>query len=384
MPKRIFTWGPIGGHVSIFGTPSTQYFDSSGDSGWLKFQVPKTGTISYVGCHVQAVTGSPPAMKVGIYNLDANGVGPNTSSPYGSMVAASYTVSAPGWQWVNLGSPASATKGDWVVAGFHIDAVNPDGSNKFAYSIYGMYLYGMPYHELGYMSSRFEGDGGTLAVKYDDGEICGLAFTDAEWRTATLRANTTPDEWGAKFTLEHAFAVNGAKFQHGSGSGSSAVAYTIKLYDASDNVLRSTTTPVGWTGSNDDISGLWAPIVLAANRTYRVTIQGDSSANGSRYLRIPMESAAAKLVFPCGGDWQECQRTDNGAWTDTPLSLPASRALRRRFRRQHGADLWLKNFAPTDRGWQAANHRSRQEQHTPSTTATTKSAGPSKCHAPEP
>lgn len=323
MNKR---WGPSANRIMLAGVGaalSGQSLNDADNSLAGLFCLPKAGTINKIGFYIISENGTSPAYKVGLVTIDSSGN--PTGTAYGGSAIETPTFTAAGWTWVTLATPATAVAGEFAGVRIWPHTSAPDGTNyiRLAYTIMDQIGH------LGvslYLVSWAKSAGGSLfAIQYDDGTIFGNALTSVS-PYSTINTGTTPDEIGGKFRVPIPMTVYGVTFITNEIYIGSAAAFTIKLYDAADNVLSSSTVSdkdfVNQTGRYH-LSIYFAPVDLTPNTTYRVTILPTVGTNGN----IPVawwafESIAAKNTYAEGADWQKTERTDAGAWTDTELALP--------------------------------------------------------------
>lgn len=320
-------WGPGANRVfnnGIGAALSGQSLSDSDNSLAGLFCLPKAGSINKIGFYIISENGASPAYKVGLVTIDSSGN--PTDTAYGGSAIETPTFTAAGWVWVTLATPATAVAGEFAGVRIWPHTSAPDGTNYIRVASTIMDQIG----HLGvatYLTSWAKSAGGSLyAIQYDDGTIFGNALTSVS-PYSTINTGTTPDEIGGKFTVPVPMTVYGLTFSTNEVYIGSACTFTVKLYDAADNVLSSTTISdkdfVNATGRTH-LSIYFAPINLATNTTYRITVLPTTGTNGN----IPLgwwafESAAAKATYNEGTYWEKTERTDAGAWTDTALALPA-------------------------------------------------------------
>lgn len=316
-PGQVIAASPSSGSMS-----GQQLNDADNAVGWV-FNVPKSGSITKIGVYCTAETGTSPAYNAGIVTVD--GSGDPTVTAYGGATNGTITFTAEGMYWLTLPAPATATAGEWAAVRVWPTASAPDGSN------YASVLISIPWighGRAGYYTTGWTfasgGRGPNFAIEYSDGSIFGFAPA-SRTNTVLLRSDTTPDEYGNKFTSPSAMTVIGISCCHYNGMGSSS-ALTVTLYDSGDNVLASTAiSDKDFVNDTEQITAFFAPVTLAAGQIYRITITATVSGSGGSIYpsRFIFDSAAAKDAMPGAVGHVATYRTDAGAWTDTTAEVAA-------------------------------------------------------------
>lgn len=162
----------------------------------------------------------------------------------------------------------------------------------------------------------------SVALEYEtDGyvPINDLIYPMVSIASPSIDTGTTPDEIGFRFQLPMRAQCDGCwlRFDYDGD-------VDIVLYDSDGTtVLRSMTlTALGRSltaGQNQ--CGVWDPVTLDANTTYRITMKPTTLTNVVIYTFLANgvnEMAGA----PGGAQFYRAHRTDAGAWTDTTTERP--------------------------------------------------------------
>lgn len=326
-------WGPT--YICTGTGFDTLALNNANRSVGVIFEAPKSGQITHVGNEIRQIVGNPPAYNVGIVELDQ--WGDVTALDYGGSIHAAYDYAAAGWTWVALSTPATVTAGDKIAARLWSGAIAPDGGNHAIVGMSGIALgtgllvgaIGTEYHLMprGWYYRNFgiyiEGLPAGMAARYSDGQIIGLAATDDFLNY--YHAGSTPDEVGCVFTLPFNVTCIGAHvpFEWVEGVGNQ---YEIRLYDAGGTVLASHVTLDADVEHADWLLGevevYWNTVSLLAKATYRLTIRALHVANRINPWGFTFDTATERACLPEGSRWMKTERTDLGAWTDTPEACP--------------------------------------------------------------
>lgn len=280
------------------------------------FVIPKTGTITKVGLNVGAITGNPPAYKVGLVTVDTNG--DPTTSAYGGGSLDDFYVYSTGYKWITLTTPSSGSLGDVACVHIYPGATPPDSSNYIRVSYSDLYDGVSPTYAY-YTPSYWTRNGSAthFAIQYDDGDIYGFPVTGAiDW---SIDSGTTPDEVGSKFTVPVEMYCIGMLFPTNAYSDVGCI-FDVYLYDADDTVVASKT--------GIDMSDYWtvygqAPVywenevILEKDAIYRLTLK-PTTTNNLLMFGYRFESAASRATksLPESDRWTYTKRTDGGSWTD--------------------------------------------------------------------
>lgn len=95
------------------GDLSAATLNDTNNAEALIIQVPKDGSITKIGLNVFNITGNPPAYNFALTTVDS-GTGYPTQTAYGGSSIESEDFTTTGWKWVDLTTPATATKGNFV------------------------------------------------------------------------------------------------------------------------------------------------------------------------------------------------------------------------------------------------------------------------------
>lgn len=306
-----WVWGPASGTVGP--SPHANGFltyplDDLNDAIRVRFSVPKDGTLSKIGVYIDAVTGTPPAYQMVFKDMAGNA--------YGGCAAQSINFTATGWQWITLGTPATASAGDIIDAVLEPTASAPDASNCVTVRYKGMgALSFLPQLATFTTSWILQGQHG-VGVLYSDDSVAIPGVYDG---CLDMDTDTTPDEAGGLFTLPFACKCRG--IQVNVRLASAASDFTISLLDASNNVLGTATWDATYGADNGEYDFAFDEVSLSASTQYRAIIKPTTTTNVGLTM-AQCDAAASKLWFPEGERWQLSERTDEGAWTNTATAVP--------------------------------------------------------------
>lgn len=314
-------WGPASvGSVSV-GTGAltgNALNDADNTVAW-SFCIPKDGTITDIGFYINSTGGTPPAYNTGIVTLDT--AGRPTTTPYGGSSITSYTPTATGWKWVTLNTSATANAGDFAAVYIYPSASTPNGTNNI--TVVNSSVCDNGGVQLNYTTAYTTGaTASTYAIKYSDGSIHGIALS-TNTVTVQVRSNTTPDEVGCVFQVPAQMVCYGAKFHAVGASWGSAATLEVVLYDASNNVLATTTvSDKDFLDDSNTNNIFFDGVTLSANTNYRLALKPTTGTSGDIYTpKWTFESTAALAAIPCGDTWQYTSRVDAGSWTDDNVSV---------------------------------------------------------------
>lgn len=322
----LLTWGPF--YPGIKASVTTSWAGIALNAAAAKmasqFSVAKAGTINKAYIFVSSVTGSPPDYVATIVTVSQ---GP-TTTPYGGSAAQTFTPVL-GWNEITFATPATAVRGDLIALAITTGGTAPDASNYITVSYGSCSAFPVLGTPSGYKYSvtsyykQSEYSAFVAGLRYSDGSpVAPLSTVTGD---AEVESDTTPDEVGAKFSVPFACKLAGFRvliyYDH-----PTLTSCKVTLYDASDNILaeRTYTEDGNPLGSRQYIQyWLDAPISLAANTSYRLTI----TATRTDYGFYPQEFVPLSATYdlPAVAEysrWQRTERTDGGAWTDTAGRLP--------------------------------------------------------------
>ena len=171
--------------------------------------------------------------------------------------------------------------------------------------------------------------GPLMAVKYSDGSYpyvpdaipMGPPSLGAT-RVTGFDSNATPDEIGLRFTYPVKIRISGAWAR----SETRTKEFDIVVYDAGDAVLHT----YEWRGGGIEHGNpafhhhtFKNLIVLEAATTYRIVLKATHPTTQTLYDFHHLPTAAQREAFNGKPfDWQQTERTDAGAWTDSSIKVP--------------------------------------------------------------
>jgi hypothetical protein len=322
-------WGPAAGLLAA-GTmgASTVALDATADSVAMICRIEKDGTIDRVGFTMSAKTSSSATVRyfVGLVTVDSSGN--PTDTAYGGSTPANPTQASlsAGLSYVSLSAAATATAGDLVAVRIWHDAASDAPTTAF-WTLRTRFA--GPVHQLPAVAENTAGSWARqtgipiLFYRYSDGTIGGgYIQTDSTYGPAALTASSTPDEFGALFTVPFACKIRGARIVCRVSPLTGTA--TVTLYDAADAVLASAALTAGelsLTSSWGIVDVFWDEQTLAADTEYRLTLTATDTASWT-LGDWRTDSTDGKASIPEGARWQETERADAGAWTNTALNVP--------------------------------------------------------------
>jgi len=324
----------------FYDETSLQYgypLNDSNDSISWGFQFPKTGTVNSVGIYAVEYLGNPDyvlAFAVVSGNLltaydSYPNVNPTTKTIefYSNSQWQVYEpeVVGSGWNWIDLSTPVSVTKGD--IAALTIipsGAVVPSTSNYVELNNESNYWNPYPgnwRYATGWTYLEWESPAG---IKYDDNAIYGYCVISPLWEEFA-----SPAEWGVEFKLPvQATCLGGVLNSYPVGTYPYNCPFKLILADSTDTELASITildydliasynnytNHLAWDTSTDP--------VLEANTIYRLYVK-PTSAEPFNKSGVELSEENAKINMIGGTDWKWIERsTPASGWTYQPTYYP--------------------------------------------------------------
>ena len=328
---RPMPWGPAADFlVTGTGTGANVDMNDADNAAATIFTAPQSGSIDRVGIRCNTVTGTPPAYTVGLYAVDAAGL--PTTTPYGGMAPFSWTPvagEAASFLWKTLATPAAAVAGDLIAAVVRPSGSAPNGSNfvqvESSRQLIGGSVGGFPYPVVFSTAwARAQACPTSPLVRYSDDVIAPSPMWAGAIQTANFHSGTTPDEYGARFTLPFGVTCVGVRFlQRLQTAGPT---FTCHMLSGADVEMATSAAGIFSPSSTGTLSAwdfYWtAPVNLDAATVYRAThVATNAVSRAIGAWAVP--DTASKGVIANGAAWDLTQRTDGaGAWTDTPLAVP--------------------------------------------------------------
>lgn len=163
---------------------------------------------------------------------------------------------------------------------------------------------------------------GNFAIRYDDGSygyLPPLFPSSSRTFVNTFNSASSPDERGIKFSLPVKTRIRGAWLQVEARNDN----FDIVVYEDGEPTPIHTHSWDKDLSGNDDILSLWTceftpPLVLEANQVYRLVLKPTSASGSVDTFYHTLETAALREAWGVPFDWEYTERTDAGAWTDTP------------------------------------------------------------------
>ena len=280
--------------------------------------VPHTGTINNVLIRTRAVTSSQ-TLKVSLQGVDANGkpdgtilgVGNSAFGTQGSLVLDTvYTVV--------LGTPLAVTRGTYIAVVVEWSGTQGNITMAQATGTICNNFYTATFAAAAWTITA-SGVAPVVGFEYTDGFHGETTYPLSLITATTYNSGSTPDEIGCYINNVVDTIVCGAYAYIDKDA-----ACTIKLYDASDNVLESSVLAVNnrWVNSiGFDYVHFATNVTLYKNTVYRLTLL-PTSGSSITLGEYTLPSAAAMNSLSLGTAFYRTSRSDAGAWTQDATSRP--------------------------------------------------------------
>jgi hypothetical protein len=315
VPGGLWIPEPAGG--AEYPAFDNHLIDADGEKVAVIFRAPKTGTLDRFEFRLGAVTQAPASgLKCSFQNIALATGHPDEVVDENATVTAGLTANT----WVNPGSFSAGravTRGDLVAAVIEFATFGAGDSLQIsiftASSFTAPTSVAYPDHKTAGAWAKQTDRGAVLAVRYTDGTyglIPSILPVSALGNTAFSSAST-PDERGMRFTVPVACRLQGVLYRLEATAGST---YDVVLYEGS-TVLETVTVDTDTLTTNRQRLALFDSL-LAANTVYRVVIKPTATTQAD--FDFSVNAAAIMDAFGGGQNFHHTQRTDAGAWTDTP------------------------------------------------------------------
>jgi hypothetical protein len=290
------------------------------------WRMPKAGTIDRVLLSVSGRTGTSTTVlfNIGVVTVDASGNA--TTTPFGGSALETRSVNqltiAP--QIITLATPATVAKDDLVAARVWAEGtVPPDASNNITLRARLQSDATIIPYEQEVSAAAVASKNGTyplISLQYSDGQYVGVPTTGSN--TTAFGSGSTPNEWGALFTVPFACTCVGMGFFY---KHAAAATGRISLYDNAGTLQRSATYPgVTYPTNYGRTEFEWAGYDLAPATSYRLSNLA-TSADNRQHIDLGLGASGQRASLPQGSSWQRSTRTnaaDAGAWTETATAVP--------------------------------------------------------------
>lgn len=316
-------------------TFSTFTLNQSTDAVEWIFDAVEPATITRLGFRYGTRTGTPPTYRISLLGVDAAG------NPDYADVRATATITPPAstawdntWQWVNLAASYGVTRGQSLAIAVYHESGTIDASNCSSFVTTLSAAGGTGSMQRPYSISNDAG-ARTRSVAppcYGYGSST-LAYGRPAQSSSltTLQVGTTPDEWGVKFSLPawgSTYQVAGVRVVCVPQISAAGASLRLQLYDTDGTTVLQAVTVDTNLGSSNGLDGSYRYLfdeatlaTLQFGSTYRIGLRADT-ANNQSFRSLTFAAAADKAAWPLGETWDQCTRTDDGAWTDTATALP--------------------------------------------------------------
>lgn len=304
---------------------TTIVLDAAGEKRALVFSLPKAGTITKIGFHVSAVTTSE-TLRVGLETVGADGL--PTGTQFGGSAVGTQVSPAGGTSYaVALATGATVAAGDvgdLVAAVIQFDSAtgnlrlgsvsSANGGSRLPYGV----------NHDGASWAKSDGAGfSILWAEYSDGSVEDIGTMVGISGAHSFNSGSSPDEYGARFTLPIAARVWGIWFV---GSLPAGADYELVLYEGTTahRTRAHDGDQSGGTGifaNYVHIARFETPLDLAANTEYIAALRPTTAT--SLTLRY-MDVLAAAVWDGLGGSaCHQAHRTDQGAWSALTTRRPS-------------------------------------------------------------
>lgn len=310
---------------SVAVSPSSSAIDAAGEYVSTAFEVPKTGSITKLWWRITNMSVAQ-LLRGSLETPDANGYPSGTN--YGGSAAG--TLDPTGLSnhaiGITLGTPASATKGDVVLAKITFDSTagNLNVYTNGATGVACQFPYLASYLNSTYLRSQ----GPTIfAVEYNDGSMPSIGCINYDSiASATFKSDDAVNEYGILFTPAGNLRVKGFWLDAFTKFAATASVY---LYAGTNRApIASRSMP---TQHYNEANAQYpyellfgSPATLSAGGIYRLALRAESTtASGCNLYEMTFAAAAwleqyEEQVGICETKWN----TGTGAWVDTNTKRP--------------------------------------------------------------
>lgn len=323
-------WGPMTNFLGYGGEAAAANFtiDSASDSISALFYAPKDGSIDRISFGLNANVGGGRTLECLISTCDSSGL------PTGTPVGAASTPTTPSGsgtiQTHTLGTPATVTRGTLYAAMVRDAGGGGAGSSSIrttsgptAGSSARLNMPAILSDNAGSQNISVAEQSFRLTAYYDDDEAVASVSEGTPTNTA-FNSGSSPDEYGAKFTIPVSMNVRGIAVRVASANAVQDLIFT--LYDSASNVLQTVTLPCRIGDTSRAYWNVLFPTdeLLTLGNTYRISVKPSSTTNITfvDYDNADAKQKSSLLMFEAK-NWQLTTRTDSGIWTDTNTKVPA-------------------------------------------------------------
>ncbi len=311
------------GSAPAFGTAVT--LDATTDDfGWV-WESDGSYTITGFRYRVAGITGTPGTLRASAQSV-SNTTGLGTGTILGATSNGYQDIASHGtagtFKTVTFGEPVSVTRGQRIAFMIKPQAVGTwDGSNLITVSptVTGVETVRTPYPIAN--ATKTTPAVPLLVIDTTSGPI---GFPVETLPTINLTQTGTPDEVGIKVTIPAFSSINTFDGVNLAFSVTAGRTFDLVVYDNADSVVDTATYDTDYlsAGAGTSILRFSTLLTLTPGSSYRIVIKAGSGASsiGTLYaLTIPASGDMAALCP--GATIQRTERTDAGAWTDTPTGL---------------------------------------------------------------
>jgi hypothetical protein len=314
-------WFPAFERIPINMSASTYVLDAGSEMAALIFCAPKAGDLDRFDFNVVTATNTPDI------RASFQGVSATTGLPDGTVLGATnnallaYAGLTTGWKDSNFGEVAAVTRGQLISA--VID--NPGFAATDVAALSRISSLGSPVSNFPYgisaASTKEAAHAPAFAIHYTDGYVFipGLLGCNTITTVAYKQDTATADEWGMAFSLPFPCKLNAVAIWMAAAAGAD---FNVVVYDSDGTTVLATiahdgdvvaATTQGWYSFF-----IQSELTLAANTTYRVTVQPSQTAANVTMTYCTFNSAALMQGCIEGGDnlYMTSQVDVGGTWTN--------------------------------------------------------------------
>ena len=278
----------------------------------LVFQIPKSGTITHLGCRYGAITLVDP-INIGLYTIDASG--DPTTTAYGGMVAGTLTPAITDdntWAEAALATNCTAVAGDVVALSLKIPTWT-DGNLAFVANN-AANVNSLPYTDHFVAAWTKNTNHLIVTVKYSDGHYESVGVASCIVANEAPSSTTTPDEVGICIVSPIKFKAAGFW-----AALDADAACDVVLYNGTPTALETLTLtdPADARGANG--VGIYhqlfaAPHIIHAGSPYFLTVKPTTTTAVNLSVAAYPSAAAMADLADFGDRIFKVSRTDAGTF----------------------------------------------------------------------
>lgn len=307
---------------------------------WI-FQVPDdndaaTITITQLGYRLTSVAGTSPLMRISLQGMGTDGNPDGTTKNAGASSATFTPAGSATWNWVTLGTPYVASRGEFlaIVISYVSGTLNVGNAPTIAHTFGGGASEGFPY-AIQNVSPPTPG-----RVRQVQRPVFGFRSASKAFglpvQTLTATTFSTTAERALRFLVEGglatAFKVGGIRMLLLSPVAGKTL--DVNLYDGTTVIATAVwdSDAVRTNGANTIVT-LWfqdavLPTLLAGQE-YRISLAPRDASTNVAWYTADFIQASDMEVMPQGANFYLSTRATGGAtaWTDTLTSRPVAELI---------------------------------------------------------